>query len=237
MKSKYRLVRISIAFFLLVVLLPFNLHSQNLPTKTISINVFGIPFNDFSLFYEVTKNESKRYGISAGYMIAFNWWKGKVDGHTDSFEVDDDKFPIGSYSGPELRLYYENVKHKGDKNKFHGPEILFKYIYYNNKKFVDFFDPPEPVPVFFVRNEKTFVIGVEWLWGKNIEYRKAFQQIFWGIGCRFKIRNINTISNYSPYIPPENHRPIGEKHTTLFIPTVNFGVKFGTWIKNTKQTN
>ncbi len=237
MKSKNQHNKKILGFFLLATLLPFNLYSQNNSTSTISVNLFGMPFNDFSLYYDVTINESKRFGISIGYMISNNWWRGKVDGGTGHNEVDDDKIPIGSYNGPELRLYYEYIRNKGNKIKFLGPEIFFKYLYYDNRLFVDFNSNYFGNAVFFVRSEKTFVTGTELLWGRDFNEGKVFCQIFWGIGFRLKFRRINTINSYYNYsTPSEYFRPIGKKNTTMFIPTINFGFKLGTWIKNKKQT-
>ncbi|MEO5571397.1 MAG: hypothetical protein ABIS37_10770 [Bacteroidia bacterium] len=196
-----------------------------------------MPFNDFSAFYELTKKDSlkyRRYGVSAGYMIAFKWWNHDPDGSTDKIEVDDDKFPIGAYNGPQLRLYYETVRSEGGKLKFRGPEILFKYLYYDDELFIDFFSHDDAKPVFYRRSEKTFVIGAEWLWGKDINDGKLFHQVFWGIGGRIKFRDINTLSHYSEPPGYEGNIPLGQKHTILVVPTLNFGIKLGACIKNKK---
>ena len=140
MKYKNQILLSCILFLLTEILIPEKIYSQNSSFSTISANVFGMPFNDFSAFYDVTKKDSlkyHRYGISVGYMIAFKWWNLHPDGSTGHIEVDDDKFPIGAYNGPQLRLYYETVRAHGGKVKFRGPEILFKYLYYDDELFVD----------------------------------------------------------------------------------------------------
>jgi hypothetical protein len=237
MKYKIQILLSCILFLLTEILIPEKIFSQNSSFSTISVNVFGMPFNDFSAFYELTKKDSlkcRRYGISAGYMIAFKWWNHNPNGSTGAIEVDDDKFPIGAYNGPQLRLYYETVKFQDAKVKFRGPEILFKYLYYDDELFVDFFDHDDAKPVFYRRSEKTFVVGAEWLWGKDINDGKLFHQVFWGIGGRIKFRDINTLSHYSEPPGLEGNRPLGQKHTTLVVPTLNFGIKLGTCIKNKK---
>ena len=55
--------RIALMFLTLGILIPFRTFSQNISESTISINVTGMIFNDFSLFYEVTRNESKSFGV------------------------------------------------------------------------------------------------------------------------------------------------------------------------------
>ena len=195
--------------------------TQTFPLKTLSMNVTGVLFNDFSLFYEVQPNEHHRKGISLGYMVAGRWWKG--------IEVDDDVIPIGAYNGPELRIYFETLKTLSNKIFSHGPEILLKYIYYTNYNFVDWFSHDDAFPVYFTRSERTFVLGAEYLLEKRKYKSEGFSETFWGFGFRFKFRNINTTDNSSfegAYVA-QNNRPIGKKFVIMFIPTINFGIKLG----------
>src|SRR5438105_7481648 len=111
-------------FILILFFLPNYLFAQYTLEKSIAFNISGAFFNDFSFFYEYTNKKSKRIGISAGYMIANNWWHGKP-GTTSGFEVNDDKFPIGAYNGPELRLSFIRLtKSLNDKISFNGVQFL-----------------------------------------------------------------------------------------------------------------
>jgi len=212
---------------------PKTIVKPSLNGSALSINIFGIPFNDFSVYYEVTRNEKKRYGISGGYMIAFNWWRGKQDGGTGGIEVDDDRIPLGVYNGPELRLYYMALKQKPDRVTFNGPQLLFKYLFYNNTTFIDFQKSGEAIPVWFTRNETAYVIDAEWLLGNEYYEGNLIYGYYFGFGLRYRIRYVSTIHNYSEEgtLFANSFRPVGNKTIAQFIPVINFGFKFGVRLK------
>src|SRR5436190_20785389 len=106
MESNFNCTKYSLLIFLFGFLIPGKVASQVIPKRSIALNVTGMLFNDFSVYYEVTKSESKIYGLSIGYMISNNWWKGPVDGSTGGNEINDDQYPIGEYNGPQLRVCY-----------------------------------------------------------------------------------------------------------------------------------
>jgi hypothetical protein len=199
--------------------------------NTLALNGTGMLFDDFSLFYESTKNDKRRFGISLGYMIAFNWWK---TGYPSGIEFNDDLFAVGAYNGPEIRLYYEKLIPKLKKISFSGPELLFKYQFYHNATFIDSDGGDrEDDYIQFTRSEKTFVVGFEYLFGNEFYYSHTFTQIVGGFGVRAKFRDINTLSSgvYGEYPYGSSFRPVGKKYLMMFIPTINFCIKFGTWVK------
>jgi protein TonB len=195
----------------------------------ISMNITGMLFNDFSVHFDGPVRKNNRYCISVGYMIANRWWNG--------MEVDDDKTPIGKYNGPQIRIDYQKVFLKKEKIKWQGAEVLFKYLFYDDVTFTDYFDGiASKYPLFFTRSEKAFVTGAEFHWGRDRYFGKMFAQTFLGVGIRLKFREINTTSNQSSFGADyaNRHRPTGKKYTTLFLPVLNAGIKLGSVINRKK---
>lgn len=210
--------------FLILILFSINLFSQKKVTSTLSTNLTGIPFNDVSLYYEYTKTDSIKIGTSVGYMIGNRWL------HRLGTEVNDDELPLLAYFGPEFRLYFMRTVNwkstiKRKNNFYFGPELLFKYLYYGDTKFVDYIDVGENEPVFYTRNEKTFVTGLELKFCKDYNYKKFFMQLFWSVGCRLKFRDINTTETHSEGL--SQYRPVGHKTENIIIPVFNIGLKLG----------
>lgn len=223
MKKFEKLVLI-ISILNIVMLFSPRLFSQNPVTSTLSTNVTGMPFNDLSLYYEYTKTDTFKVGVSVGYMIGNRWL------HRMNIEVDDNRLPLLAYYGPEFRIYYMrtvNMKStKKEKNNFYwGPEFLFKYLYYNNTTFVDYIDVGEKEPVNFTRDEKSYVAGLELKFCKDYFHKRFFMQLFWSVGGRLKLRDINTTESHNEWL--SEFRPLGHTTKNIFIPVFNIGLKLG----------
>src|SRR5689334_16344430 len=95
-------------FLALIFISQERVYAQNFYKNSISVNLTGMVFNDFSLFYDIKTKNNKNIGLSIGYMIANNWWNRDVGG-TGGFEVNDDKYPLGAYNGPLFRISYSKV--------------------------------------------------------------------------------------------------------------------------------
>jgi hypothetical protein len=208
-----------------------NLYGQDKSVYSLSTNVFGFAFNDFSIYLHATDEKRIKKSISVGFMIASRWWNAET-GSTGDIEVNDDKYPIGSYNGPQLRIGYFAGRSKNDKIRYKGPQLIFKYIYYKNETFIDWFSHDDAVSVSYTRSEKAYVIGLEWVFQKEKPHRDFFINTFWSLGLRMKFREITTssVKGWGISNAYASERPVGFKKTTLFIPTINFGVMLGSKI-------
>ncbi len=208
--------------FLLIILCcvhPIFGQEAEKPIRSISVNVLAMPFNDYSIYYQSTSIKGRRLGISLGYMISNRWWEFTY------FTVDDDKYPIGAYSGPEIRFSYFKLFKLKKMKIYTGPELIFKHLNYKDKWFTDWFSRDDKVPVSFKRNEETYVAGYEWIFEFDMTSNKLVPQFFVGLGGRIKFRDITTTEHRALYKGYEEERPLGFTRTRKYYPTINVGIK------------
>jgi len=218
MKRKFILI-ISLNVIITIAGSTFRLCAQPVRESSLSTNLVGLPFGDYSLYYEITKVDTSKFGFSFGYLIA-NRWLAEA-----GFEVNDAWTPILAYNGPQLRLYYLFSCNKKKQKKYFGLELFGKYLHYKNTTFTDYIDAGEMEPVGFTRNEKAIVTGAEFRFCKDYCAKSFFSQIFFGAGFRVKMRDINTIKTFSQGY--DFFRPVGHTYETNWFPMVNFGFKIG----------
>jgi hypothetical protein len=213
---------------------------KNISQKSVfSINPIEIEFLDFSLNYENISKKNK-YGINLGYtfpvyksnrpifLFAFHYVF--YESLYYYFGLNNETLPFNVYQGPEIKYYYQ---WKVNKNSlFIGSKFVFKYLYYKNKTLCDQVGNSEERYVYYKRNEKAFVTGIELLLSKDYYHRKFCNQVYFSLGYRMKIRNIITTSHWGVPSYFLEKRPLGEKHETNFFPTINIGLKFGLYIRN-----
>lgn len=202
--------------FVSVIFCSLRLFSQTEGTIALSTNVAELIGDNFSIYFENTKVNVKKFGFGFGYTIAYRWL------YNINIEVNDDKNPLLSYNGPVFRIFYMIPASKTIPNRYFGLEITGKYLYYRNTTFDDFYKED---PVYFTRDENEFVIGGEIKFCKDYYSRSFFRQINWGLGLRIKMRDINTTKTID-YVN-SGTRPEGHKNVTSYIPTLNFGFKLG----------
>lgn len=207
----------------------YSSKAQSSKEHSLGTNVFGFPFNDFSLYYHNTNDKLIRKSLSIGYMVGLRWWNANT-GSTGDIEVNDDKYPIGAYNGPQLRIGLFKGKDKEYMTRFRGLQIIAKYLYYNDFKFVDWFSHDDAVDVNYTRSEKAIVLGAEWLFQNERQGQRFFINTSWGFGFRVKYREINTTHSegYHTGINYATARPVGAKNKTMFLPTINFALIIGT---------
>jgi len=214
MKRKFKIL--SLTFFISVSFCTPHLYSQIVRTKSISTNLTELLSNNFPIYFEGTKVNVRKFGFEIGYTKAFRWFN-KID-----IEIKDDKCPLLAYNGPIFRFFYMFPVSKSIPDRYFGFEILGKYLYYRNTTFEDFYKED---PVYFTRDENDFVIGAEIKFCKDYYSKSFFHQINWGLGIRYKNRDINTTKTID-YIH-SGTRPEGHKKISAFMPTLNFGFKIG----------
>ena len=223
------------------------------PIGTISINPMDIIFYNFSIYYERAVKNSSKFGVSIGYKGIYNipTYK-RVDNYNNikyysfifymipelTYELghaiifDSDNFPTNAYQGPELKLNFQTKMDVNHENSWYvGPEIIFKYLFYKNKTFSDNLGTNRPEFISYTRDEKAFIIGYGIVFSKDFYKKRSFTQLSFGIGMRTKIRDINTTKHSGDVSYLVERRPLGEKHSIIYLPTINFGVKFGRVIK------
>ncbi|MEP7265974.1 MAG: hypothetical protein ABI772_15830 [Bacteroidota bacterium] len=213
-------------------------NAQNSNDRGLATNLFGFPFNDFSLYYNTTNDKLIRKSLSAGYMIAWRWWNAET-GSTGDIEVNDDKYPIGAYNGPQIRIGLLKGRDHEYMTRYMGLQLIAKYLYYNDHKFVDWFSHDDAVDVIYIRSEKAVVFGAEWLIQNERPGDKLFLNTSLGFGLRVKFRDITTTKSVgsSGGINYAESRPVGTKHTRLFLPTINFGILIGTKLNHKHPVN
>jgi len=214
MKRKFKILFCVIFFS--ITFCSLHLQSQILRTRSISTNLTELLSNNFSIYYEDTKDNIRKFGFEIGYTTAYRW----ID--KIGIEINDDKYPLLAYNGPVFRFFYMLPVSKSIPNRYIGLEILGKYLYYRNTTFDDFYKED---PVYFTRNENEFLIGAEIKFCKDYYSNSFFHQINWGFGIRYKNRDINTTKTID-YVH-SGIRPEGHKSVSAFMPIINLGIKIG----------
>jgi hypothetical protein len=215
--NKYSLLIISIYF--ITTILSGKVVAQNYRITEISTDIVGISGSDFSVFYEKTKLDTNKFGVSIGYMIGCKWLATFVSSPIN----DADYLPLYAYNGPQLRIYYMLSLNKKHKNNYLGIELFSKYGYYKNTKFDGV--PEGDMSFEYTRDEKAYIYGLKFLFCKDYFSEKVFSQIFCGLGVRYKSRFINTTDYTDDF--GGHSMPLGKDHYTYFSPSIEFGVKIG----------